>query len=107
MQHSMTYPTDRSLSTWYTADDLAHDIAESGVAAHEETLTWIAGAGARSGVSPTLLAAMLDRTAPEVTRQRAFGEVMRAMERARTSQPIGAEAPAVASGATSEIARAA
>lgn len=77
------------------ADDLAHALATDGMAPHEETLLWMAKAAARDGVSPTLLAAMLDQTAPEVTRQRAFGAVMRVMQ----TRPAGSESLAASSGA--------
>ena len=50
-----------------TADDLAHAIADDGMGPHEQTLLWMAKAAARDGVSPTLLAAMLDQTASEVS----------------------------------------
>jgi hypothetical protein len=63
-----------------TADDLAHAIAHDGIGPHEQTLLWMAKGAARDGVSPTLLAAMLDQTAAEVLRQRAFGAVIRAMQ---------------------------
>ncbi len=84
-----------SVGPMVTAHDLAHAIADDGIGPHEQTLLWMAKGAAREGVSPTLLAAMLDQTAAEVLRQRAFGAVIRAMQNpARRSEAV--EAPPAA-----------
>jgi hypothetical protein len=97
MQHEMRETKNRPMDVMATADDLAHALVDDGMGPHEETLLWMAKMAAREGVTPTLLAAMLDQTAPEVARQRAFGSVMRAMQTRRGP----AESLAVSSGAES------
>lgn len=97
MKHDMTMGMRADMDTMAGADDLAHAIADDGMGPHEETLLWMAKAAARAGVSPTLLAAMLDQSAAQVVRQRAFGAVMRAME----NRPSRAEAVALSAGAVS------
>jgi hypothetical protein len=97
MKHDMTMGMRADRDAMAGADDLAHAIADDGMGPHEETLLWMAKAAARAGVSPTLLAAMLDQSAAQVVRQRAFGAVMRAME----NRPSPAEAVALSAGAVS------
>lgn len=92
MKHDMTMDLMADIDAMTTADDLAHAIADDGMVPHEETLLEMAKAAARAGVSPTLLAAMLDQTAAQVVRQRAFGAVMQAM----ASRPAPAETLALA-----------
>lgn len=92
MKHDMTMDLRADVDAMTTADDLAHAIAEDGMGPHEETLLQMAKAAARAGVSPTLLAALLDQTAAPVVRQRAFGTMMRAM----ANRPSPAESLAIA-----------
>jgi hypothetical protein len=95
MKHDLTMGMRADLDAMTRADDLAHAIADDGIGPHEETLLLMAKAAARAGVSPTLLAAMLDQSAAQVLRQRAFGAVMMAME----NRPSRAETLALSSGA--------
>lgn len=97
MKHDMTMGMRADRDAMTGADDLAHAIADDGMGPHEETLLWMAKAAARAGVSPTLLAAMLDQSTAQVVRQRAFGAVMRAME----NRPSRAEALALSTSAVS------
>jgi hypothetical protein len=56
-------------------DVLAHDVALTGPRANEPGLTAVAGAATKVGVCRVLVSVLLDRTAPDVVRARAFGRI--------------------------------
>jgi hypothetical protein len=56
-------------------DALADHLARTGARANESALATVAEAATRAGVSRVLVAVLLDRTAPEVVRARAFGRI--------------------------------
>ncbi|HUC31815.1 MAG TPA: hypothetical protein VMS14_00340 [Ilumatobacteraceae bacterium] len=56
-------------------DALAWRIADHGVATVEDDLAGVVTTFRRLGLSPTLSELLADRTAPEIARARAFGEL--------------------------------
>lgn len=62
-----------------TNDEFAHAVAADGPEAYELELTRLAHHARHTGVSRGVLEALLDRSMPEVLRQRAFGTVMRSI----------------------------
>lgn len=70
-------PEPNAVAVLATADDLAYRIAEFGPAKFEEELARFVRAAQRLGADPVLGSVVLDRSAPDVTRQRAFGAMHR------------------------------
>ena len=70
-----TTPTAVSTSPTFEHmyDALANGIASNGMRAHEESVAAFARRAAQVGLSPTLVDVVVDRSAPEAVRQRAFG----------------------------------
>lgn len=80
-------PDNGAMTTSRThgSDDLARALAADGIAAHEARLRAFARLASRRGVEPVLIEALLDATASEVVRLRAFGRA--AAELARLDGP--------------------
>jgi len=74
-------PEPSTAAVLATADDLAHRIAELGPARFEEELMRFVQAARRLGADQVLGSVVLDRSAPDVTRQRAFGVLHRQLAR--------------------------
>ena len=72
-------------TTAHELDALAWRIADHGAAAVEDDLAAALTTFRRLGLSPTLTELLADRTAPEIARARAFGEL--AVAAAATSRP--------------------
>ena len=75
-----TSSASSTTSTWSASatyehmyDALATGIADHGVRAYEDSLAAFAGRASQVGLSPTLIEVVVDRSAPEPVRQRAFG----------------------------------
>jgi hypothetical protein len=66
-------------------DRLAHRIARDGITAHEAAVARVVRQAATFGLAPTRVGVLGDRTAPAVTRERAFARVIAALERERAS----------------------
>ena len=66
-------PQPSAVAVLVTADDLAYRIAELGPARFEEELARFVQAARRLGADQVFGSVVLDRSAPDVTRQRAFG----------------------------------
>lgn len=64
---------------------LAHQIARDGLTAHEASIARVVRQATTFGVAPTPVGILGDRTAPPVTRERAFARVVAALERERAS----------------------
>ena len=62
-------------TTLHELDALAWRIADDGVATVEDELAVAVTTFRRLGLSPTLTELLADRTAPEIVRARAFGEL--------------------------------
>ena len=74
-------PESSAVAVLATADGLAYRIAELGPARFEEELARFVLAAQRLGADPVLGSVVLDRSAPDVTRQRAFGALHRQVAR--------------------------
>jgi hypothetical protein len=74
-------PEPSAVAVLATADDLAYRIAELGPARFEAELARFVQAAQCLGADPVLGSVVLDRSAPDVTRQRAFGVLHRQLAR--------------------------
>lgn len=63
----------------FTQDEFAYAVATEGPDAYEIELTRMAHAAYDRGVPASVVETMLDRSLPEILRQRAFGVAMRTM----------------------------
>jgi len=63
----------------FTQNEFAYAVATEGPDAYEVELTRMAHAAYERGVPASVVETMLDRSLPEILRQRAFGVAMRTM----------------------------
>lgn len=77
----------------FSQDEFAYAVATEGPEAHEIEMTRIAHAAYRRGVPVAVVEAMVDRSLPEILRQRALGVAMRTM--ANMPRMTATDVPAV------------
>ncbi|MET0460494.1 MAG: hypothetical protein ABW195_14680, partial [Ilumatobacteraceae bacterium] len=67
-------PGSAAFRSW--ASDLAHDVAEHGLAGVERAVTDVCASACRRGLEATCVEIVADRTQPPVARERALGHIL-------------------------------